>query len=320
MKPFWLILALLSLLAAWRVSAFGRIGRVLAALLAVLFVLVGVDVIHLPNIEELVTQVGHRLGNWAYLLVGVNAFLETGAFLGFLAPGETMVLFGGVLAGEGTIELIPLIAVVWGSAMLGDLTSYSIGRRYGRDFLLRYGARVRIGEPQVAFVEQFFLRHGELTVLLGRWVGVVRPLVPFLAGSSRLSFPRFLAVDLVATFAWSALLCILGSVFWQNFTELTNLVGRAFFVLGCVIVLVVTVAAATSTRRSEAKNAKVERRLAALREDHPWVARPAGSLWALVNRLEPHVPGRKARRETPGEAGTVVKDEPVPSPEPPPPA
>ena len=124
-------------------------------------------VIHPPSIEELVKQIGSRLGQWTYLLVGVNAFLETGAFLGFIAPGETVVLFGGVLAGEGTIDLTTLIIVTWVSAMAGDLSAYVIGRRVGRDFLIRHGERVKVGEPQVQFVEGFFTRHGRATVLLG---------------------------------------------------------------------------------------------------------------------------------------------------------
>lgn len=313
MKPFWLILsiALLGLAVRWR--SIGRAGRAVALLLGVLALLVGASVIQLPSIETVVKEIGGRLGPWTYLLVGVNAFLETGAFLGFVAPGETMVLFGGVLAGEGTIDLVPLIAVVWVSAMLGDITSYVIGRRLGRDFLLRHGARVKIGEPQVQFVERFFDRHGDLTVLFGRWVGVVRPLVPFLAGSSRVPFARFAAVDVVSTFVWSAALCILGSVFWQNFEQLTSLVGRTLFGLGTVILVVGAVGLAIATRRSERRSSKVEEWLGEQRDERPVVGRPATAVWGLATRVEPRFPGRKAQRAAPGEAATVQDDAPSPS-------
>lgn len=305
MKPFWLLLAVGSLAAAWRWRSLGRLGRATAGLVGLVLMLFGFSVIELPSVDQIVTEVGGRLGNWTYLLVGVNAFLETGAFLGFIAPGETMVLFGGVLAGAGTIELVPLIMIVWACAVLGDLTSYAIGRRYGRDFLLRHGARVRIGEPQVQFVERFFERHGDLTVLIGRWVGVVRPLVPFLAGSARLPFMRFMAVDVVAAFLWAAGLCILGSVFWRNFDQLTQFVGQALFVLGAIFVVSATVGFGVTARRSIRRNAAIERWIDVQLHERPLVGRPVAALWAVMCRLEPHVPGQRARHQAAAEAATV---------------
>ena len=72
------------------------------------------------------------------------AFLETGAFVGLVAPGETVVIAGGVIAGQGEIALIPLIGLVWICAVLGDTTSFYIGRRLGRGFLESHGPRVEI--------------------------------------------------------------------------------------------------------------------------------------------------------------------------------
>ncbi len=155
-KPLWILATAVLLAAALRLRSIGRITRVFLLLLTVVAALFAVNVIHPPSIEELVKQIGSRLGDWTYLLVGVNAFLETGAFLGFIAPGETVVLFGGVLAGEGTIDLTTLILVTWLSAMAGDISAYAIGRRSGRDFLIRHGRRIKVGESQVQFVEGFF--------------------------------------------------------------------------------------------------------------------------------------------------------------------
>ena len=69
------------------------------------------------------------------------AFLETGAFVGFVAPGETAVIVGGLVAGQGQISLFVLIAIVWACAVAGDVTSFFLGRRLGRDWLLRHGER-----------------------------------------------------------------------------------------------------------------------------------------------------------------------------------
>jgi membrane protein DedA with SNARE-associated domain len=316
-KPFWLFIAVVCVLVAWRFKGAGRPIRVAVAIAAIVATLVGLDIIHIPSIEELIETVGDSLGKWTYLLVGVNAFLETGAFLGFVAPGETMVLFGGVLAGEGTIEVVPLILVVWFSAMLGDITSYTIGRRSGRDFLLRHGRRFKIGEPQIQFVEDFFTRHGDLTILFGRWVGVVRPLVPFLAGSSGVSFWRFLIVDLISTLAWSAALVLIGSIFWQNFEQLTSVVGRGLLIVGTLIGVAFVLYLAVAARRSPERGAAVEQWLAKQRKRRFAIGRPAGALWALVTRIEPSLPGGKARRPAPATAGTVPQDADPGGPPPP---
>lgn len=301
-SPFFLAIAAAFALAAWR-APIGSLPRVLLGAASIAALLVGFDIVHLPTIEEIVEEIGTRLGQWTYLLVGVNAFLETGAFLGFLVPGETMVLFGGVLAGAGTIDLVPLILVVWLSALAGDLCAYAIGRRYGRDFLLRHGARFRVGESEVQVVERFFDRHGDLTVLLGRWVGVVRPLVPFMAGSSRLAFGRFVLVDIFATLIWAVALCVLGAVFWQNFDQLTSVVGRTLLVVGTLITVTAVLVAGVSVRRSPKRGAIVDRWLAEQQERSTLISRPLGALWALIGRL---ARSSAAQRDAPSPAPATV--------------
>ena len=72
------------------------------------------------------------------------AFLETGAFVGLVFPGETAVILGGAVAGQGETSIVITIAIVWFCAWAGDTTSFFIGRRLGREFVLRHGPKVRI--------------------------------------------------------------------------------------------------------------------------------------------------------------------------------
>ena len=123
------------------------------------------------------------------------AFLETGAFVGLVAPGETTIIVGGVIAGQGEVELIPLIGLVWVCAVLGDTTSFFIGRRLGRDFMLRHGPRFKITEERLNQVEGYFERHGGKTILIGRFVGLIRAMAPFVIGSSGFPYRRFLPVQ-----------------------------------------------------------------------------------------------------------------------------
>jgi len=114
----------------------------------------------LPDPKKAIVDIAHALGPWTYALVGVFVFLETGAFVGLIAPGETVVMAGGVIAGQGEIQLLPLIGVVWACAVVGDSTSFFIGRRLGRRFLERHGSKVNITPQRLEQVEGYFQRHG----------------------------------------------------------------------------------------------------------------------------------------------------------------
>ena len=183
-------------------------------------VLIGVGAIELPNVEHIIAEAGEPLGKWTYLAVGVLAFLETGAFIGLVAPGETTVIVGGLVAGQGQISLLVLIAIVWTCAVLGDVTSYTLGRRLGRDFMVRHGARVKITEERLEQVEAFFEKRGGSTILIGRFIGLVRAIAPFIAGASRMPLRKFLPYDVLGAGLWATTFCVLGFVFWRSFDKL----------------------------------------------------------------------------------------------------
>jgi membrane protein DedA with SNARE-associated domain/membrane-associated phospholipid phosphatase len=195
----------------------------------------------LPDPKKVIEDVAVALGPWTYALVAVLAFLETGAFVGLVAPGETVVIAGGVVAGQGEIELLPLIGLVWLCAVLGDTTSFYIGRRLGRTFLERHGPRVKITEERLQMVESYFDRYGGRTILIGRFIGLVRALAPFIAGSSGLSYRRFIPYSIVGTGLWATAFCVLGYVFWQSFDKVAKLAGQAVFGFGVFVSVVVGV-------------------------------------------------------------------------------
>jgi undecaprenyl-diphosphatase len=201
----------------------------------------GSGVVALPDFKKIVEDAGNTLGNWTYLVVGVMAFFETGAFVGLIAPGETFLIFGGVVAGQGTISLVALIAITWACAVLGDLASFFAGRRLGRGFLLRHGPKVQITEERVHQVEKFFDRHGGKAIFLGRFVGLVRAVNPFLAGSSGMPLKRFLPYDVVGAGAWATMLLVLGYVFWQSFDRVLHYAEQGTLALGTTIIVIAAV-------------------------------------------------------------------------------
>jgi undecaprenyl-diphosphatase len=192
----------------------------------------------LPSFETIVKDLAKTLGKGTYALVGAMAFLETGAFVGFIAPGEFTVILGGVIAGEGTISIIPLIGIVWICALAGDSTSFLIGHKVGRQFLLKHGHRIRITEERFHKVEDYFDRHGGKTITIGRFLGFVRPLAPFIAGTSRMTYRQFLPYSIIGTGLWGTTFCLLGYIFWRSFSTVSKIAGQATLALGIVAVVV----------------------------------------------------------------------------------
>jgi membrane-associated protein len=150
------------------------------------------------------------LAGWpALLLVGALAFGESAAFLGLFLPGETALLLGGALAAAGRVNLPVMVIVATTGAIAGDSVGYEIGRRVGSPLRhSRLGRRV--GERRWARAERFIARHGPIAVLLGRWVGVLRALVPALAGMNRLPYRRFLLYNAIGGAAWATTVVLIG--------------------------------------------------------------------------------------------------------------
>jgi membrane protein DedA with SNARE-associated domain/membrane-associated phospholipid phosphatase len=221
-------------------------GIVLAGLL-----LYGTGLVHPPSIESLIKDAGEKLGKWTYLLVGLMAFLETGAFVGLIAPGEFTILVGGVVAGQGRIDVMALIALVWACAVAGDVTSYFLGRRLGRGFMERHGPKVKITHERLEQVEGFFERHGGKAILIGRFVGLVRAVAPFLAGSSRMPLRRFIPYDVVGAGLWGTIFVLLGYIFWHSFDQVASIAKKGALALGLVIALAFGIYAAVKWLRVE---------------------------------------------------------------------
>jgi undecaprenyl-diphosphatase len=191
------------------------------------------------DLEQILEDVSHALGGWTYALVGVFAFAETGAFVGLLVPGETVMLLGGAVAGQGATDLYLTIALAWFAAVGGDSTSFFIGRRLGREFLLRHGPRFGLGHDRLHQIEDFFSRHGGKTIFLGRFVGFVRAFAPFIAGSSGMRYRAFIPYSVLGCGIWVSAAIVVGYLFSRSIDTAINYAGKGALLLGTLIVVVV---------------------------------------------------------------------------------
>jgi membrane-associated protein len=197
--------------------------------------------IETPDVSGALSEAADSLGAWTYVAIPLLAFLETGAFVGLVVPGETAIVVGGVVAERGEVELAPLIVLVWVAAMAGDLVSFLLGRRFGRPFLDRYGPRFHIRPDHVERVERFFASHGGKAVLVGRFVGLLRALNPFVAGASAFPLRRFLPYTAIGAAGWATAFTLVGYGFSESFersgTTATRIALAGALLAGALMIL-----------------------------------------------------------------------------------
>jgi membrane protein DedA with SNARE-associated domain len=224
-----------------------------AALVAVAgYGLVLAGVVELPDFPRILRDISDTLGPWTYALVGALAFLETGAFVGLIAPGETALALGGVVAAAGDISLWVMIPIAWVCAAAGDLTSFMLGRKLGTGWLDRHGARFGITIARRRQVERFLDRHGPRAVIIGRFVGIVRAVAPFLFGSSGMKLRTFLPFSILGTGVWAAAFTVVGYVFHESFEKAAETLAHGALALAAVATVVLLARAYVLRRRSRA--------------------------------------------------------------------
>jgi membrane-associated protein len=153
------------------------------------------------------------------LLIAAIVFGESGMFLGFFFPGDTLLLTAGVFAAQGKLSLAAVIAVVAVAAIAGDNTGYHIGKRYGRR-LFRKPDGIVFRQEYVQRAEKFFDRFGNKAMLLAHFVPVVRTFAPAVAGVARMPLKQFIIFDAIGDTAWAVILTMIG--YWFG-TKIPNI-------------------------------------------------------------------------------------------------
>ena len=188
-----------------------------------------------------------RLTDWllglhglaVYGLVGLLVFAEDALFVGFVLPGETAAVLGGVAASRGHASLPVMLAVVVGAAILGDTVGYEVGRHLG-PWILRTRVLTRRSERLDAAREQL-ARRGGAAVFLGRFVAFLRATMPTLAGTAGMRYPKFLAYNAAGGLIWGTAAVLLGYLAGNSYATIEKTFGRAtaLIVLAAVVAAVV---------------------------------------------------------------------------------
>lgn len=154
-------------------------------------------------------DVEHIIQSGGLLLVGLIVFAESGLLVGFFLPGDTLLFSAGFFASQGKFNLLLLLAVIVVSAVLGDNVGYSFGRRTGhRIFRKKDGIIFR--QEYLRRAELFYESHGGKTIILARFVPIVRTFAPIVAGAAKMQRPRFMLYNIIGASVWGIGLTLLG--------------------------------------------------------------------------------------------------------------
>lgn len=193
-------------------------------------------------------------GPWLLAVVALIVFIESGVLFPFL-PGDSLLFVGGMLCPALGVNLFAFIAVVWVAAILGDQVGYFLGERFGRRFF-KDDARV-LNTKRLQAAEDFFARHGGPSLLLARFVPLVRTYTPLAAGIAAYPYRKFITWNVSGAVLWGALVSVAG-YFLGSIDVIREHVD--LWALGLVALSLVPMAMAWLNGRRKKKN---EERLAA---------------------------------------------------------
>jgi membrane-associated protein len=167
------------------------------------------------------------------LMVCVIVFIETGMFAGFFLPGDSLLVTAGVFAGAGQLKLAWLLTLVTLCAIAGDQLGYFIGWKAGAS-LYRREDSVFFKKRHLERAHEFYEEYGGKTVILARFVPIIRTFCPPVAGAARMRYRRYLAFDIVGGFSWVWGMTLLGYTLGKT---VPNIDKRIHIVIAAVIVV-----------------------------------------------------------------------------------
>lgn len=164
------------------------------------------------HIDVHLDAVIRQYGPWTYALLFAVVFAETGLVATPFLPGDSLLFAVGTFAARGSLQIGVAVAVLAVAAIAGDTVNYWIGSAAGSRIMT--GGWSRFVKPEyLDRTHRFYERYGSLTIVLARFVPVVRTFAPFVAGLGRMAYARFLAFNVVGGVAWVALFVLGGYVF-----------------------------------------------------------------------------------------------------------
>lgn len=163
--------------------------------------------------DQVLISIIEKYNNWVYVFLFAIIFAETGlivaSFLMPFLPGDALIFTIGLLAQEESLNIWIVIPLLMFAAVLGDNVNYYVGKRFG-DYIMNSEKDRFIKKKHIEKAKDFFDKNGKNSIIIARFVPVVRTIVPFLCGSTKVKYSTFLTFSIIGAFLWVGVIGLLG--------------------------------------------------------------------------------------------------------------
>lgn len=150
-------------------------------------------------------------GNYIYAILFLIIFVETGLVIMPLLPGDSLLFAVGAIAARGSLDLLTLIVLLFIAAFAGDTVNYLMGKNIGLKMLQwKIGKRQLVKQKYIDQTHDFYEKHGPKTIIIARFVPIVRTFAPFVAGIGEMNYKKFLSYNVIGGAVWITGLLLLG--------------------------------------------------------------------------------------------------------------
>jgi membrane-associated protein len=183
------------------------------------------------HLDKYLGEIIQNYGTWTYLLMFLVIFMETGFVITPFLPGDSLIFAAGAFAGLGYLHIGVLFLVLGAAAIAGDTANYWIGHYIGPR---AFSGNIRfLKKEYLDRTHAFYEKHGGKTIIIARFIPIIRTFAPFVAGIGAMTYPRFIAYNVVGGLAWVALFSF-GGYFFGNLP----VVQQNFFFVILVIIFI----------------------------------------------------------------------------------
>lgn len=208
---------------------------------------------YIINLDDELEKLIHVCGDWTYLILFVVVFCETGLVILPFLPGDSLLFIVGALAAHGLpIDIWIASIVLTGAAIIGDTVNYQIGSAVGPSIFKKENVRI-FNRRHLIRAHEFYEKHGGKTIVLARFIPVVRTFVPFVAGIGKMGYLRFIIFNIAGAIGWVALFVAAG-YFFGNIPFIKD--NFSYVIIAIVVISVLPIIISYFRNRKKEKERK----------------------------------------------------------------
>jgi membrane-associated protein len=188
------------------------------------------------NVSQLLKDSMKSMGYWSYLVVWFIIFAESGLFFGFFLPGDSLLITTGFLCSTGSTpwDIFVMSFGCFVAAVVGDNVGYYTGRRYGRKLFEKEDSAIFKKEYLIA-AQDFYDKKGAITIVIARFLAIVRTFAPIVAGAAAMNYRIFLTYNIVGGLLWAVGLNLVGYYFGQILADMVGEANVEKYLIGITI-------------------------------------------------------------------------------------